>query len=332
VVCVFSGRTSDSGVVSTSNYKARKYGIKSGMPIYLARKILKDKEAEFLPVNHDLYEEISHQIMELLRNFADNFEKVSIDEAYLDVTKRVGGKFEEAQKLAKLIKESVFKNEGLTCSIGIGPNKLLAKIGSDLNKPDGLTLIKPSEAKDILSDLPTEKLPGVGRKYKKLLKKEGINTIGELAAFDVNNLKLLLGKKIGVKIHRASLGLDDELVKEELPKQFSRIITLKEDSNKFDYISNSLSELFLDVWSTTRSEGFNFKSVGLIVVTYDLKIQTKSKTLSHPVVNKDEFIKITKELLKELLEEGSALKIRRVGVKAYNLIKDLDQRSIDSFL
>ncbi|MCW4032598.1 MAG: DNA polymerase IV [Candidatus Bathyarchaeota archaeon] len=332
VVCVFSGRTKDSGVVSTSNYEAREYGIESGMPIYLAKKILKDKRAVFLPVNHSLYEEISHHIMELLRNFADNFEQVSIDEAYLEITKRVEGKFEEALKLAKLIKESVFEKEGLTCSIGIGSNKLLAKIGSDLNKPNGLTLIKPSEVKDVLSDLTTEKLPGVGRKYKKLLDNEGIKTIGELAAFNVNNLKLLLGKKIGERIHRASLGLDDEPVKEELPKQFSRIITLKEDSNNFDYISNSLNELCGDIWSTTRNEGFNFKSVGLIVVTDDLKLRTKSKTLSHPMVNKKDIIRITKELLKELLEEGTNLKIRRIGVKTHNLVKDLNQRSIDSYL
>ena len=107
VVCVFTERTKDSGVVSTSNYKAREYGIKSGMPIYQAKKILKDKDAVFLPVNHSLYEEISHQIMELLRNLADNFEQVSIDGAYLEITKRVEGKFEEAQKLAKSIKEKL---------------------------------------------------------------------------------------------------------------------------------------------------------------------------------------------------------------------------------
>jgi DNA polymerase IV (DinB-like DNA polymerase) len=138
VVGVYSGRTEDSGAVSTANYVARKFGVKSGIPLYLAKKRLAGTEAVFLPVDGEFYEQISDKIMSALRGYADSFEQTSIDEAYLDVTSKVHGSFEEARELAEKIKMDVRKQVGIVFSVGVGPNKLVAKVAADSQKPDGL--------------------------------------------------------------------------------------------------------------------------------------------------------------------------------------------------
>ncbi|MCW4030779.1 MAG: DNA polymerase IV, partial [Candidatus Bathyarchaeota archaeon] len=124
VVGVYSGRTVDSGAVSTSNYVARRFGVKSGISLYLAKRRLKGTEAVFLPVDGEFYEKISEKIMRLLRGYSDSFEQMGIDEAYLDVTKKVHGSFEDASNLAQKMKKRVKRRVGITFSIGIGPNKL----------------------------------------------------------------------------------------------------------------------------------------------------------------------------------------------------------------
>ena len=151
VVCVYSGRTEDSGAVSTANYVARNYGVKSGISISLAKKKLKDVNAFFLPVDKKFYKEISDSIMDILRNYVDLFEQVSVDEAYLDVTQRTKENYQRAKQLAVAIKNDILIQQQLTCSIGVGPNKLVAKIAADIRKPDRLTVVKPEQVKSFLS-------------------------------------------------------------------------------------------------------------------------------------------------------------------------------------
>ena len=179
VVGVYSGRTEDSGAVSTSNYFAREHGVKSGMPLYLAKKRLEGTEAVFMPVDDKFYEQISNRIMQIFRGYADNFEQDSIDEAYLDVTKRTEGSFEVARDIAKKMKNDVEKNVGIIFSVGIGPNKLIAKIAADSQKPNGLTVVKPEEIERFLLDLPVNRLVGIGRKTAKKLSELGLKTVGE---------------------------------------------------------------------------------------------------------------------------------------------------------
>src|SRR3972149_5199118 len=162
VVGVYSGRTADSGAVSTANYIARKFGVKSGIPLFLAKKRLAGAEAVFLPVDHLFYEQISDRVMQALRGYADGFEQVGIDEAYLDVTQKIQGSFEAATDLAQKMKNDVQNHVGITFSVGVGPNKLVAKIASENQKPDGLTVVKPEEVKRFLSPLPVDRLIGVG--------------------------------------------------------------------------------------------------------------------------------------------------------------------------
>ena len=143
VVGMYSGRTEDSGAVSTSNYLARKCNVKSGIPLFLAKKRLEGTDAVFLPVDYDYYQQVSDRIMAILRGYADTLEQAGIDEAYLDVTKKALGSYQEAETLAKEMKDAVKQKIGVTFSVGIGPNKLIAKIASDINKPDGVTIVRP---------------------------------------------------------------------------------------------------------------------------------------------------------------------------------------------
>ncbi|MFQ5763159.1 MAG: DNA polymerase IV, partial [Candidatus Bathyarchaeia archaeon] len=154
VVCVYSGRTPDSGAVSTANYVARRMGVKSGIPIIQAKRLLeKAADAVFLPVDHDFYESMSARVMSILRHRCEKFEQGGIDEAYMEVTGRVQGDFDRAAAEAAEVKREVHEREGLICSIGIGPNKLIAKIASDFQKPDGLTVVKPEGVQSFLADM-----------------------------------------------------------------------------------------------------------------------------------------------------------------------------------
>ena len=164
-MCIFSDRGEDSGAIATANYKAREYGVKSGIPIKFAKARLKDrKDAVFIPADFEYYSKISISGMEIIKNFADIFEYVGRDEAYLDVTKKTEMSFNNAQHLAQQLKNEIRNELKLTCSIGISPNKLLSKIASDFKKPDGLTTVKPEQIEQFLSPLKIREIPGIGKK------------------------------------------------------------------------------------------------------------------------------------------------------------------------
>lgn len=152
VICVYSGRGGDRGAVSTSNYEARKLGVKAGISISRAKKLAPN--AVFLPVNMELYHYKSGQVMEILKEYSDKIEQESIDEAYCDLTEKVTG-FEGARMLALKLKDEIRQLVGLTCSVGIGPNKLIAKVASDYKKPDGLTVVRSEEVLQFLAPLKT---------------------------------------------------------------------------------------------------------------------------------------------------------------------------------
>jgi DNA polymerase IV (DinB-like DNA polymerase) len=332
VVCVYSGRTQDSGAVSTANYVARKYGVNSGMPIIVAKRKLKDLNAVFLPVDKNFYKQISDNIMNIFRRYSDYFEQVSIDEAYLDVSQKTRRNFQEARKIALTIKKAVLNNEKLTCSIGIGPNKLIAKIAAGTQKPNGLTIIKPEQVRSFLSPLPVRNLVGIGKKTEKKLEKLGIKKIGQLASFDVQRLIEVFGKKLGIYFYKASLGIDDEKVQERgLPESISRISTIKEDTRNLSVIMNEAVRLCDAVHSRLISKGLFYRSISIYVVAKNLSVHSRSKTLENPSNNLEKFKEKIKELFEKFLAE-SDLEIRRVGVKLSSLTQKKDQqKDITSF-
>jgi DNA polymerase IV (DinB-like DNA polymerase) len=332
VVCVYSGRTEDSGAVSTANYIARRYGVKSGIPILLAKQKLKDVDAVFLPVDKEFYREISDKIMEILRGYADFFEQVGIDEAYLDVTQRTKGNYHEAETSATIIKDEILAQQDLTCSIGVGPNKLIAKIAADFQKPDGLTLVKPNEVVSFLSNLPVRRLVGVGRKTDKKLKTLGVRTVGQLANFDVQKLIEVFGKKLGTYFHNASLGIDEEPVQERNePESVSRISTLKKNTKDLAIILDESYLLCDEVYSVLLQRGLIYRSVSIIIIAGDLRVHSRSKTFENPKSDLEVFKKTVKELLEKFLSESN-VEARRIGVKVSNLSKKEElQKQLTTF-
>jgi len=331
VVCVYSERGGESGVVSTANYEARKHGVKSGIPISVARKRLVNVDAVFLPVDHEYYNRVSEDVMSILKSHADVFEQAGVDEAYLDVSERVEGDFDKAGELARRIKEEVRRSKGLTCSIGVGPNKLVAKIAADSQKPDGLTIVKPEEVQAFLTPLPVNRLVGVGVKTQSIMESLGVKTIGDLAGYDVQRLIELFGKKLGVYFHNASHGVDNRPVKErDEAKSISRISTLKEDTRDLDAIMRKAGELCGEICNEL-SRRLRVKQVGIIVVAKDMSVYSRSKTLDPPTSDLEDLKKNVRELFEKLLGE-SGLEARRVGVRVSGFVKEEGQKPLRAFI
>ncbi len=332
VVGVYSGRTEESGAVSTSNYIARKYGVKSGMPLFMAKRKLEGTDAVFFPVDHDYYDQISDRIMQIFRSYATSLEQVSVDEAYLDVTEQVEGNFEKARDYAQKIKADVKAEVGISFSIGVGPNKLIAKIACDSQKPDGLTIVKPEEAQVFLMPLSVDCLLGVGKKTSVKMEQMGVKTIGELAEYDVQGLISIFGKSLGLYFHNASNAIDNEPVIEQgEAESISRIGTLKQDTHDLKFILQKTYELVEPVYREVSEKGLSFKTVSIYVVNADLSSKSRLITLEQPAKDKETITRNVKFLFERFLAE-STLEVRRVGVKVSGFSKDEPrQKSLTSF-
>jgi DNA polymerase IV (DinB-like DNA polymerase) len=332
VVGMYSGRTETSGAVSTSNYLARKYGVKSGLPLYLAKKRLEGTEGVFLPVDYDYYQMVSDKIMALLQRYADAFEQVGIDEAYLDVTQKVHGSFEEARRIVVEIKTQVKQEIGVTFSVGIGPNKLIAKIASDMHKPDGLTIVKPGEVESFLSPQPVDALLGVGKKTVAKMADLGIKTVGELAGFNVQRLVEVFGKTLGVYFHNAANGVDNEPVQESgEAESIGRMGTLKENTRDVEFIMQKINQQIEEIHAEITQKGLSYRLVGIVAVMTDLSAKSRSKTLEKPAKDKEAIHKAARELFERYLAE-TELEIRRAGVHVSRFSREeRQQRQLTSF-
>ena len=349
VVCMFSGRSELSGSVSTCNYVAREYGIKSGMPCSMAKKL--NPAAVFLPVRKAFYKTVSDEIMELLREYADRgndtkssngsngvnaiysgpapiFEQVSIDEAFLEVTERTGGDFEEALELGMQIKDEILEKERLTCSVGIGPNKLIAKMASSVQKPDGITPVRPGDVSAFLGPLKLTKLWGLGGVTAEKLQERGIETIGELAAHDVMELISAFGKKRGVWLKQAAAGIDESPVRDkEGSEQIGRIATLPEDTRNSELIYPLVDRLIEDLIAKLDARALTFRVVTLTAINSGFRMHTKSRTLSHAASDREVLRQTAREILEVFLEENPE-ELRRIGVRVGDLQEKKGQTSL----
>ena len=310
---------SGRGVVSTCSYEARKYGVHSAMPISQAYRLCPD--AVFLPVNMKLYAGVSARVMELLKGFAEKFQQVSVDEAYLVPGPDVRN-FEEAALYALRIKDEVQKQERITCSVGVGPNKLIAKIASSIQKPDGLTVIRPEDVREFLFPLQVSKIPGIGEKTTEALEGMGITRVEELANCDVQLLSERFGK-MGLRMKQMANGLDfGEVREKEGVKSISRHGTFEEDTNDPLKITGSLDMLAESVHSSLLKHRFLFKTVTLIVRFGDFSTYTRSKTI--PIWTSDVFV-IKRTAMQLLSEFMGRQKFRLVGVGVTKL-KERDEK------
>ena len=331
-VCVYSDRGGDSGAIATANYLARRYGVNSGMPIKFAKKKLEDvPEAVFLPTDFEYYGEISENAMGIIRKHADIFEYVGRDEAYLDVTNRTDHDFKRAAHLAQQLKNSLRTTIKLSSTIGISSNKLVSKIASGYKKPDGLTIVEPQDIESFLSPLPIRTIPGIGKKSEEKFSEMNLETILQLRSVDVFTLNGLFGRKVGSYIYNAARGIDDDPVSPRHdPIQYSRIVTLKQDSKDFDFLVKDLEKLCDDLHETIIKDNILFKSVGIQFVQSDLSHRTKSKTLRNHTSSLDELKKTVIQLLRESLEDQE-LPIRRLGVRVSDFTQPSGQVDITKF-
>ena len=270
-------------VVTSATYEARPYGIKAGMPVQEARR--RCPHLILVEGDHSKYTKTASRIFAILKEYTPLVEIASIDEAYLDITQSLM-MFKSPLHIAQSIKSRVLEREGLTCSVGVAPNKLLAKLGSRLRKPDGLVMIPKEEVNGVLEDLPASSLFGIGPKLEEGLKLLGIFTCGQLGRFPVPLLTKRFGA-IGQRLHEMGLGLDDSPVvpfeEEEDPKSISNSITLEEDTSDLPLIRKVLLQLSERVSRRMRKDFFYGQRVILTIRYSDFYTFTKQKTLAQPI-------------------------------------------------
>ena len=314
-VCIFSDRGGDSGAVATANYNARKFGVKSGIPIMLAKNKLKEQDSVFLPADFDYYSEVSSKAMGIIEKYADVFEYVGRDEAYLDVTKKTESDFHNAEHLAQQLKNEIRNNLKLTCSVGITPNKLLSKIASDYKKPDGLTTVKPEQIDEFLSPLKIREIPGIGKKTENIFSQMDVSIIDDLRDIDVFDLNKMFGRKTGGYIFNSARGIDIEVVKPRAPTiQFSKITTLKKNSKELEFLRENIEQLCIQLNKMAIKNNKMYRSIGIQFVNEDLSTKTKSKMIRNPGNSITELKKVANQLLEEALIEQEML-VRRIGVR-----------------
>ncbi len=315
VVIGGSGDPTVRGVVSTANYEARKYGIHSAMPLKTAYKLC--PHAVFLPVDMDEYSRVSEIFKKVLRRFSPVMEDVGIDEAFLDLSDIE----KPSEEIAGEIKDGIMKATGLTCSIGIAPNKLLAKMASEMQKPDGVTVITGSNIESRMWPLPVRKLWGVGPKTEAHLKELSIHTVGDIAALPLEKLIELFGNSYGNYLYEASRGIDDSpLVTHWEPKSISRETTFQIDTDHWQTIARNLAELTRETVAELREREYNCRNVTVKIRFSDFKTHTRATTLAAPADNLEIIRKAAFYCLGNF--ELKQKKVRLVGARLGGLIKD----------
>ena len=323
---IVGGDAEKRGVVSAASYEARAYGVHSAMPTSQAQRLC--PQGIFLPVRMGRYQEVSGQIFEILGAYTPLVEPLSLDESFLDVTgsERLFG---PALKIAREIKQRIHESTGLTASAGIAPNKFLAKIASDLRKPDGLVEIKPEEVQDFLRDLPISRLWGVGKRTEEVLQGLGIIRVGQLAAYPVEAIERKLGK-VGRELIVLARGEDDRPV---IPELEAKSISQEETFTPDLWERETMKKVLLDqservAWEL-RKQRLKGCTVQLKVRYPDFSLVTRSITLPSPT---DQGMEIYQAAL-TLLDRTEALprKARLLGVGISNLRHRDDPEQLSLF-
>jgi len=297
------------GVVSTASYEARKLGVKSAMPISQAYQLA--PHAIFLPPDISKYQRVSEEIYGILKSCVSIVEKASTDEFYLDLSHL--GSWGNAVQLAQKIKARIREKENLTSSVGISPNKLIAKIASGINKPDGLTVVKPEEVLDFLSPLDIREIPGIGPKTAEKFYKQKITIIGDLRRLSEGDLVGIVGT-FGKDLFNLARGKDERPVGMIQPIQSVGMqVTFEKDINNPGIIIDTVLNLINKIWNESKEKGRVFKTINVIVRYENLETHTSAKTPPTPIDSLDTTKKIALKLLLPFLERGR--KIRLVGVR-----------------
>ena len=309
------GGLSGRGVVSTCSYEARKYGVHSAMPMERAKRLC--PQGIYIPGNYPLYSAASKEVFEICHAFSPVVEPLSIDEAFLDMT-GMGRLAKTPHDYAVRLKATIHEKTQLVASVGIAPNKFLAKIASDLEKPDGLVEVPPDEAgvRAFLWPLPVSRIWGVGKKTEARLHLLHVRTVGDLAKLSEEKLRQNFGEKTAMQLRALSLGHDDRPVAPRGPqKSIGREITYPEDLRDVAVIERELRHLAEEVGWRLRRAGRKARTITLKVRRGDFHTWTRSHTLPRPTHFDDELFAVAKQLYHDLHPAGG---IRLLGISGSN--------------
>lgn len=321
------------GAVATASYEAREHGVESAQAISKALDLLpraEDRETEpvgyYRTVDMSYYESVSQEVKTVLHEVADTVREVSIDEAYLDVTDRLG--WEGASVFARNLKERIRDVAGVPASIGVAPNMSTAKVASDYDKPDGLVVVALDEVRSFLAPLDTQELHGIGPVTARELRSMGIETIGELASTERGRLTERFGER-GREIHDHARGRDDRVVEPVgKPKSLSNESAFTEPTDDAEQIHDRLVTLTEEVTTRASTRDVLYKTIGIKVVTPPFDVHTRARSLSGPVDDPP----LAETIALDLIEEFEEQSIRKLGVRVSNLaFVEADQSSLDEW-
>lgn len=307
---VIVGGISERGVVATCSYEARKYCVRSAMPVYIAKALCPN--GIYLPTRMFRYKEVSEKIFQIFYEITPYVEPLSIDEAYLDITELK----KDPVSVAMYIKEKVKNTTGLTISVGVSYNKFLAKLASDWNKPNGLKIIRSDMIPDILLPLPVNKIYGLGKKSAEKLNSIGIFTIEELYNLSEELLTEFFGK-YGVEIYKRIRGIDNrKVVISRERKSIGRETTLRSDTSDKKELESYIKSFCSSISKTLITKGLSGKTITLKIKTSTFENHTKNKTLPLHISKEED---ILKEALEILYSIDFQEKIRLIGVSVSSL-------------
>lgn len=330
VVCNYAGRDDSGGAVTTANYPAREHGIQSAMPVPEARNIAAEADVEFVftEADHDFYKAVSERVHALVAEMADDIERASIDEAYADLSDRGG--YDAAEAAMQELKDEIKAQEGLTASVGIGPNRLVAKIASDHDKPDGLTVVPPGEIDGFLADLSVEELHGVGPKTAAELADMGVGTVRELREVPAQRLVRRFGESAGMALYEKARGEGSTELEEDERKQLSRITTLDRGTRAMRELRPVVRDLSGEVMDRVERRGWRYATVTALCITDQHDTRSRSRTFKAATADRERFYRTAEELVAAFLDEHPDRTLRRVGVRAAGFDRS-GQRTLGDF-
>lgn len=321
IVCHSEDLLAWKGIVSTASYEARPFGVKAGVSVWEAKS--RCPKGIFVGGNYPKYLYNTRRLVDVCRRFSDLLEVFSIDEVFLDIT-RTWSRYGSPEATGRKIQATIRSELDLPVSVGLGPNKLVAKMASDFNKPEGFMSIAPTDLPDILAPRPVESLFGVGRRVGKYLRSVGVTTIGDLADYPLEKLQSRFGLIMGTALHCAALGIDNSRIiqseTDDLVKSFGHSSSLGSGTSDLKTLDRIIMGLTEGVTRRMRRQNYIGRTVTLRLGLDRLLFFTRSKTMPFPTDLTEPIVKVSRGLLRQEIRHIKRYPVTLIGVSVTNLI------------